>query len=85
MCFDLAWWENLFIWVVIIAAIVAILRLLVPLVLGQLGIGGSLFMQIINIVIWAIIVIFIIYFAFGMIQCLMSMGGGGLHLPGKVR
>ena len=84
MCFSMAWWENLLIWLVIVLAIIAILKLLVPLVLGQLGWGGGTIMQIINIVVWAAIVIFVIIFAFAMISCLMSMGGGsGLHLPGR--
>ena len=85
MCFSMAWWENLLIWLVIVLAIIAILKLLVPLVLSQLGWGGGTIMQIINIVVWAAIVIFVIIFAFAMISCLMSMGGGssGLHLPGR--
>jgi hypothetical protein len=87
MCFDLSWWENLLIWVVIIGAIVAILKLLVPLVLQQFGWPAGLIMQIINIVIVAMVIIFVIIFAFGMISCLSSIGGGvsGLHLPGHAR
>ena len=63
-------------------AIIAILKLLIPFVLQQMGWSGGIFMQIINIVVWAVVVIFIIIFAFGMISCLAGMGGGGLHLPG---
>lgn len=83
MCFDLSWWENLLIWIVIVLAVVAIFKLLIPLVLQQLGWPGGVFMQILNIVVWAIIVIFVIVFAFGLIECLMSMSGG-LHLPGHI-
>lgn len=84
MCFSLAWLSQVLIWIVIIAAIVAILNLLLPRVLGQLtGILGdavSLIAQILRIVLWAVVLIFVIYIAFDLISCLMSMGGG-LSLP----
>ncbi len=37
-------------------------------------------MAAINIVLWAVIAIFVIYFIFALISCLMSAGGGGLPL-----
>ena len=76
MCFGLAWLEQLLIWIVIVCAIVGILRLLLPFILTQLGVGGGIIMQAINIVIWAIIAIFVIYFCFELISCL-----GGLRFP----
>lgn len=86
MCFSLGWWQNLFVWLVIVAAIVAILQILLPYILkkirpsGEVSEGIGILTQIARIVIWAVIVIFVIYVAFALISCLLSMGGGGLSL-----
>jgi len=77
MCFSLAWIEQLLIWLVIVVAIVALLKLLLPYILNQLGAAGGIIMQAINIVVWAVVLIFVIYFIFALIACL---GGGGLPL-----
>jgi len=76
-CFSLQWLEQLLIWLVIVCAVVGILRLLVPFILAQLGAGGSIIMAAINIVMWAVICIFVIMVCFSLIQCL---GGFSLHL-----
>lgn len=81
MCFSLEWFKDILIWLVIVAAIVAILRLLIPAVLTQFGWAGGLIMNILNIVVWAFVLIVIIIFAFGLIECLIG-AGGGLHFPG---
>lgn len=84
-CFSLAWFEQLLIWVVIICAVIAILRLLVPWVLSmagaEIGAGVNMVMAVIRIVIWAIVVIFVIYICFALISCLLSYGGGLPLLP----
>lgn len=77
MCFSISWIEQLLVWLVIVCAIVAILKLLLPWLAGQLGGAGSVIMGAINIVLWAVIAIFVIYFCFALIQCL---GAGGLPL-----
>ncbi len=74
MCFTLPWLEQLLVWLVIVCAIIAILKLVVPWVLSMLGI--PIVGQVLNIVLWAIIAIFVIYFCFALIGCLGSMGGG---------
>ena len=80
MCFSLAWWEQLFVWAIIIFAIIAIFKLLIPYVLsmlgGTLGAGGNLVMAVLRIVFFAIIAIVVIYIVFALIQCLIGMGGG---------
>jgi hypothetical protein len=81
MCFSLAWIMQLCIWAVIIVALIAILRLFVPWILAQLGSGGVMIGQIINIIIWAFICIIVIYIVFALISCLLSMGGGLPLLP----
>lgn len=75
MCFTLGWIEQLLVWLVIVCAVIAILRLLLPWVAAQLGI--PILAQVIQIVLWAVIVIFVIYFCFALLSCL---GGGGLPL-----
>ena len=80
MCFDLTWFENLLIWLVVIFAIIAVFKLLLPLVFSQMGIAGEIILRIINIGVWAVVTIFIIIIAFDLISCL-SAGGFHLHLP----
>jgi hypothetical protein len=79
MCFTLGWFEQLLIWFVIVAAIVALLRLLVPWIAGEIGI--PLLAQALNIVLWAVIAVMAIYIIFALISCLLSMGGGFPLLP----
>jgi ABC-type multidrug transport system fused ATPase/permease subunit len=82
MCFSLAWLQQLLIWAVIVGAIIAILQLFVPWVLSQVGdLGGAVgvILQVIRIIVWAVIVIFVIYFVFDLISCLTS--SGALRLP----
>lgn len=78
MCFSLPWLQQLLINLVIICAVVAIIRLLVPFVVGVLGSAGGVIGQAINIVLWAVIAIFVIYICFGLISCL---GGNFTLMP----
>jgi hypothetical protein len=80
-CLSFGWLESVLIWCVVIAAVWAIISLLLPLIkAGPLQWVVDLLIQILTIVVYAIIVIFVIYIAFDMISCLISMGGG-LSLP----
>ena len=72
MCFSIQWIESLLVWLVIVCAIFAILKLLLPWVAAQLGI--PIVAQILQIVLWAFIVIVVIYLAFDLISCLGSGG-----------
>lgn len=78
-CFSLPWFEQVLIWLVIICAVVAILRLLIPFVLGAIGAGGGVIVQAINIVLWAVIAIFVIYVCFDLIGCLI--GSAAFRFP----
>ena len=86
-CFSLQWLMQVLILVVVVCAIIAILKILVPYVLSKLpggGLGevGNVLMQILTIVFWAVVVIIVIYITFALIACLWSMGGGfGSILP----
>ncbi len=78
MCFTLLWFRDLLIWLVVVVAVVALLRLCLPWLMAQIGVNASVLMQAINIFVWAIVAIFVIYVIFALISCLV--GGGGLPL-----
>ncbi len=81
MCFSMEFIKQILIWAVILIAVFAIIKVVVPMVAAQLGGPGSAIVQIINIVLWAVLAIIVVIFAFEMIACLLGMGGGGLALP----
>lgn len=78
-CLSLGFVEQLCIWLVIVCAIVAIIKLLVPFLTGL--IGFPIIGQIINIVLWAVVAIMAIYIIFALIGCLLGAGGGLAHFP----
>ncbi len=81
MCFSLPWLEQVFIWLIVICGCFAIIRLLFPIVLaeiGALGTLGTFIVGAIRILIWMVIAIFCVMFAFELISCLL---GGSIHLP----
>ena len=80
MCFSLAWVEQILIWLVLIVAIVLIIKVFLPRLLSMLGEGGNMIMAVLNIVLWAAVVIFAIIVAFDLLSCLIGMSGG-LRLP----
>jgi hypothetical protein len=73
MCFSLAWIMNLLIWAVVIGAVYAIIKLLLPLAFAQIGIAGDLLLRILTIIVWAAVLIFIIVVAFELLGCLVGM------------
>ena len=77
-CFSLSFLQQLIIWVIVIAAIVAIIRLLLPYLTGLIGI--PIIGRIIEIVLWVVVAIAVVYLIFGLLGCLLG-SGGGLHLP----
>jgi hypothetical protein len=56
MCFSIGWLVQLLVWLVVICGLVAILRLLLPIMLGWLGWAGGVAMQVINIIIAVIVI-----------------------------
>lgn len=80
MCFGAEWFKDLLIWLVIVGAVVALVRLLLPMALAQLGPPGGVILQVLNILLYAFVAIVVIYIAFDLISCLLG-AGGGLHLP----
>lgn len=70
-CFSLGAIENLLIWLVVVGAIVALIRLLVPVVVGPLGPFGSVIVQALYIVLWAIVAIAVIILIFELLACVV--------------
>lgn len=98
-CFSLAWLQAMFIWFIIIFAVLALFRLLVGFFVGAPmwpvapwpptagvppGFGGFI-LAALNIVIWAFIAICAVYFIFALIGCLISFAGGLPSFPGGRR
>lgn len=78
MCFSIQWWETLFIFLIVIGAAVAIIRLFIPWIVEWTG--YPILGQALNIILKAIIAIMIVIIVFGLLSCLFSIGGG-LKLP----
>ena len=79
-CFSMEFLKQVLIWLVVIGAVFAILQIIIPLVMAQVGasMGGiwAVVVQIVKIVLWALVIIFLIIFAFDMISCLLGYTGG---------
>jgi hypothetical protein len=82
MCFSMAFFFSLMIWLVVVGAIYAIIRLVVPAVLANFGGPGSLLAQVVNIILWAGLLIVVLYLIWTLVECLLG-AAGGLHLPGR--
>jgi hypothetical protein len=84
MCFSMQWLLQILIFAVIIGAVIAILKIVVPYALSMIGAeisgGIGVIMSVFRIVLWAVVVIFVLVICFQLISCLLSYGGG-VHLP----
>lgn len=76
-CFSMSWAEQLCIWLIIVFAVVAVIRLVVPTLLGW--IGSPLIAGIINIVLWAVVAIMAVKIIFMLLGCIVGGPGGFLH------
>jgi heme/copper-type cytochrome/quinol oxidase subunit 2 len=78
-CFSLGWLEEILIFVVVFCLIFAIIKLLVPRIMGAVGMppGGNTVLTILWWIVGAVILIAIIIFLFNLAQCFL--GGGGYH------
>jgi uncharacterized BrkB/YihY/UPF0761 family membrane protein len=67
MCFSLLWLRDVLIWIIVIAAVWAIIKLLIPLILSQLGITlgaiGTTVMRMLWIAFIAAVLIAVVIFA----------------------
>lgn len=76
MCFSAEWFEQLLLDLVYLGVFVALVRLLLPWVLGLFGVNSGVLMQAVNIIIAGAVAIFVIVLIFGLLSCL----GGGFPL-----
>jgi uncharacterized membrane protein len=87
-CFSLAWLMQMLILCVIVGGVIAILQIIIPYALSKLGAtigeGARIVVRVFKIVLWCAVAILVIIIVFGLIACLISMGGG-LHLPALPR
>lgn len=67
-CFSIIWLVHILVWLVILGAVIAILRILLPWLLSTLGIGAPI-MQIINIIIATIVIIALLFFIVDLLSC----------------
>lgn len=85
MCFSLEWLKQILILVVVVVAIIAMLKILIPFIVKKIGVelgeGWSVVVQCFRIMCWAIVAILVIIIVFMMISCLLSMTGGVSLLP----
>jgi small-conductance mechanosensitive channel len=72
-CFTLQWLQQVLVYCIVLGAVYAILKLLIPLALSNFP---PIVGQVAGIILWAIIAIIIVYICFALISCLLSMGGG---------
>ena len=86
MCFSLQWLEAFLVWLIIVIACVALLKLLINFVVPKLGLGAeivSVVVRALTIVLWAVVCIYLVYFIFSLLGCLVGGGIGLPHLPGR--
>jgi hypothetical protein len=75
-CFNLAWIENICIWIVVAVACWSVIKLLLPYLTGV-----PLVAQIIEIILWAVVAIIVIIVIFALLECIFSGGGISGLLP----
>jgi hypothetical protein len=78
MCFTLGWIEHLVIWLIVVAAVIAIIRLLIPF-LNEIT-GLPILGRIIEICLWVFVAIAVVILIFGLFSCLLG-GSGTLGFP----
>lgn len=83
MCMSLAFFFSLMIWLVVVGAIYAIIKLVIPAVLANFGGPGTMLAQAVNIILWAFLLIVVLYLIWDLVECLL--GSGGLRMPSLPR
>lgn len=72
MCFSLMSVAQLIVWLIVVCAVVAIIKLLVGPLLAGLGPWGGTVLQILWIVVWAVVAIAVVYLVFDLLSCVLS-------------
>lgn len=66
MCFGLEWIKDIVIWAIIIAGVIAFVKLILP----RLGSLGAFIIAALDILIWVIVGVFVVIIFFKAIACL---------------
>ena len=74
MCFSVAWFVQTLVWLVVICGVIAIFRLVLPVVLGWLGMAGGLVMQVLNIILAVVVIVVLIWFCYDLLVCAGGLG-----------
>lgn len=69
MCFSAAFLIGLLIQLVIVCVIVGVVRIVLPIVLGWLGIAGDVVMRVLNLILAAIVIIWVLYVILDLLRC----------------
>ena len=82
MCFSLAWLEQLVIWLIVVGAIVAVIKLIIPFLDSITGM--PIIGQVLMIILWAVVAIALVVIIFGLLSCALG-GSGTLGFPKLTR
>lgn len=74
-CFSPAMITHFLVWLVIVIAVIAVLNLLVPWALSKLGSppDSGVIIGVLQIIVWAFVIIAIIYFVVELLGCLGAL------------
>lgn len=72
-CLSLGFLQSLIVYIIVVAAIIAVLNLLIP---WLSSITWPIVGQVLQIVLWAVVAILVVYIIFALLSCLLGMGGG---------
>jgi hypothetical protein len=78
MCFSLAWLEQLVIWLIVISAIIAAIKLVIPFIDNLTGM--PIIGRILMIILWTVVAIALVVIVFGLLSCVLG-GPGTLGFP----
>lgn len=83
MCFSLDWFGHFVVTLIIVGAVLLLLQLLISFVAPKIGVAGEVLAfvtQAFKIILWAVVLIALVWFILGLIGCLVGSGGIGLRL-----
>lgn len=77
-CLSAGFFFSLAIWLVVVGALYALIKLILPAVLANFGGPGTLLARAIQIILYAVLLIAVLYLIWDLVECLL---GSGISLP----
>lgn len=68
-CLTLGFLENILVWIVVLAVMIGVINLLVPWVMGLVGVSLGPLPAILRLIVMGIIGVAVIYFVFDLLRC----------------